>query len=94
MPSDLHESIFDELETRITTLRSGAPAVGPDGGARTQQDVDAELEVLQSDQALLLEHWKVQGGVVVATAPARAQACGKPQSCPHVLGLAQKYGYV
>ncbi len=55
-------------------------------------EVDAELAQLQSDKALLLAHWQTQDGVVGATAPVRARACGQPEPCPHVLGLAQRYG--
>ena len=92
--NDIHHSLFDEIEGRISTLRSGAPASAPDRGAWTQDEVDAELAQLESDQTLLLAHWKTQDGVVSATAPVRARACGQPQPCPHILGLAQKYGFI
>ncbi len=52
--NDIHDSIFDELEGRISTLRSGAPTSAPDGGAWTQAEVDAELAQLENDKALLL----------------------------------------
>jgi hypothetical protein len=94
-PSDnLHDSIFDEIDGRIRTLRAGAPTATPDDGARTQAEIDAELAQLESDKALLLAHWRTQDGFVAPTAPVRARACGQPQPCPHVLGLAQKYGFV
>jgi hypothetical protein len=92
--SDIHDSVFDEITARISTLRAGAPPPAPDGGARTQADVDAELAQLEEDQAVLLAHWRTEDGVVAKTAPVHARACGKPQPCPHVLGLAQKYGLV
>jgi hypothetical protein len=91
---DIHDSIFDEIKARTSTLRAGAPTSAPDGGARTQADVDAELAQLEDDQAVLLAHWRTQDGVVAPTAPVHARACGQPQPCPHVLGLAQKYGFV
>lgn len=96
MSSDIHDSVYDAIEVRIITLRSGAPASSPETGARTQDDVDTELAQLESDKALLLDHWKTQDGVVGATPPSatRARACGQAQPCPHVLGLAQKYGIV
>lgn len=89
--TDIHDSLFAEIEGRINTLESGAPASAADGSAWTQAEIDAELAQLRSDEALLLAHWKTKDGVVAATAPARASACGNPQPCPHVLGLAQKY---
>lgn len=92
--NDIHDSVFDEIEGRISSLRSGAPTAAPGSRAWTQEEVDGELTQLESDKALLLAHWKTQNGVVTATAPARARACGQPQPCPHVLGLAQKYGFV
>lgn len=91
--SDIHDSVFAEIEGRISTLVSGAPTSTPDHGAWTQAEVDAELAQLQSDKSLLLAHWKTQAGVVAASAPVRASACGQPQPCPNVLGLAQKYGF-
>ena len=92
--NDIHDSIFDEIQARISTLRAGAPTSAPDGAARTQAEVDAELAQLEGDQAILLAHWRTQDGVVARTAPVHARACGQPQPCPHVLGLAQKYGIV
>lgn len=92
--SDYHDSVFTEIDGRISTLRSGALTSAPDAGARTQVEIDAELAELESDRALLLDHWKTQDGVVAADAPARARACGKAQPCPHVLELAQKYGFI
>jgi len=92
--NDIHDSVFAEIEGRISTLRSGAPTSAPDRGAWTQAEVDAELAQLESDRGLLLAHWKTQDGVVAAATPVRARACGQPQPCPHVLGLAQKYGLI
>lgn len=92
--NDIHESVFDEIEGRITTLRSGAPTSGPGRAAWTQEEVDAELAQLESDRALLLAHWKTQDGTVAAAEPVRARACGQPQPCPHVLELVQKYKFV
>lgn len=91
--NDIHDRLYTEIEGRISSLQSGAPAPGADEGARTQTEVDAELSQLASDQALLLSHWRMQDGAVASDAPVRARACGKPQPCPHVLELAQKYGY-
>ncbi len=92
--TDIHDNVFDEIEGRIATLQAGAPASGSDSGAWTQEDVDAELAQLGNDLELLLAHWKAKDGVVAATAPVRARACGQPQPCPHVLGLAQRYGCI
>ena len=92
--SDIHDSISDEITARISTPGAGAPTSAPDGGARTQADVDAELARLKEDQAVLLPHWRTEDGVLATTAPVHARACGKPQPCPHVLGLARKYGLV
>lgn len=91
---DLHDSVFDEIKGRINALQVGAPASGPDGGAWTQAQIDAELGRLENDLEVLLAHWKTQDGLVEATAPVRARACGQPQPCPHVLGLAQEYGFI
>lgn len=94
--NDIHDSVYDAIEVRIDALRSGAPASGAETGARTQDDVDAELGKLEADKAHLLDHWKTHDGVVGATPPSavRARACGQAQPCPHVLGLAQTYGVV
>jgi len=88
---DLHEIILAEIEGRISTLRAGAPAARPDGGAWTDEEVRAEVAHLSSDRDLILAHWKTLDGVVGAAEPTRARACGQPQPCPHTLGLAQKY---
>lgn len=94
--NDIHDSVYDEIEVRISTLRSGALASSPETGARTQDEIDTELTRLEADKALLLDHWKTHNGVVGATLPSatRARACGQAQPCPHVLGLAQTYGLV
>lgn len=94
MYSDIHDSVFDEIEQRIRALQSETPAADTEGGVWIQEEVDAELARLESDRALLLAHWKTQDGVVPATAPVRARACGQPQPCPHALGLAQKYSLI
>ncbi|WP_299954388.1 hypothetical protein [uncultured Modestobacter sp.] len=90
--SDIHDGIFDEIKARISTLQAGAPTAAPDGGARSQADVDGELAQLEADKTVLLAHWRTQDGVVATTAPVYARACGQPQPCPHVLGLAEKFG--
>lgn len=92
--SDIHDSVFDEIEQRIRTLQSRAPTADTERGAWTQEDDDTEFACLESDRALLVAHWKTQDGVVPATAPVSARACGRPQPCPHVLGLAQKYSLI
>ncbi len=79
--NDIHDSVFAEIEGRISTLRSGAPASALGRGAWTQAEVDAELAQLESDQALLLAHWRTQDGVVAETALARAQ------KRPYALGM-------
>lgn len=39
--SDIHDSIVGEIDERIRTLQSGAPATGEEGGgARTQSEVE------------------------------------------------------
>lgn len=92
--NDIHDNVLAAIEGRIRSLRSETPTSTPQLGAWTQVEVDAELAQLERDQALLLAHWKKQDGVVEATTPARAHACGQPQPCPHVLGLAEKYGFI
>jgi hypothetical protein len=92
--TDIHDSVFDEIEERISTLQSGAPTSALEGAAWTQAEADAELAKLQSDKSLLMAHWKTKDGVVAATTPERARVCGQPQPCPHVLGLAQQYGLI
>jgi hypothetical protein len=92
--TEIHDSLFAEIDGRISTLESGAPTSAPDGSAWTQDELDAALAQLRSDKALLLEHWKTKDGVVASTEPVRARGCGRPQPCPNVLELAQKYGLV
>lgn len=91
---DIHERVFDEIDERIKTLRSGAPAADSGSGAWTQDEVDAELAQLENDRDVLVAHWKTRNGRSVAAdrAPMRAKACGEPQACTHVRDLAQKYG--
>lgn len=91
--NDIHDSLFREIEGRMSTLRAGAPISAPDRGARMQAEVEAQLAQLESDQAVLLAHWRLEDGLFAAAEPVRARACGQPQPCPHVLGLAQKYGF-
>lgn len=91
---DIHDSLFDEIEGRITTLRAGAPTSSQEVGAWSQEDVNRELAKLENDRELLLAHWKTEDGLVAATSPARARACGQPQPCPHVLDIAERYRYV
>ena len=94
MNKDIHDSVYDEIEARIQTLQAGAPTSSPATGAWTQGEADATLGKLETDKALLLEHWKTLNGVVCASPPSapRARACGNPQPCPHVLELAEEYG--
>lgn len=88
---DLHESLYTEIDSRLQSLKSGAPAGSSDGGAWTQDEVDAQIRRLETDLDVLLQHWRIKDGVVVADAPPRARACGQSQPCPHVLQLAQEY---
>lgn len=92
--SAIHESVLDEIDLRSRTLKSGAPAVDTERGARTQSDIEVELAQLHADRELLLTHWRTQDGAVAVDEPPRARACGQAQPCPHVLGLAQKYGLI
>lgn len=94
MTNDLHDSVFDAIEAQINRLRSRTPASSPAAGGMTKEEVDTELSQLELDKTLLLDHWKTQAGAVGAPTPTRARPCGQAQPCPHVLGLAQKYGIV
>ncbi|MER7607456.1 hypothetical protein [Nocardioides sp. NPDC127503] len=90
---DIHERVHDEIQARIDTLRSGAPATAPNGGAWTQDKVAKELAQLERDQDFLVAHWRTRPGGSLAAdhLPMRALACGEPQTCAHVEDLAKKY---
>ena len=94
MANDLHGSLFDEIESQIRTLASGAPARREDQPSWEPQEVEAALADLAVDKQTLLDHWRIQPGITTPTAPVNARECGQPQPCPHVLELAQKYGLV
>lgn len=93
VPDSIHNSVFAEIEARITALRSGAPAAARDRAAWAQDEVEAELAQLMSDRHLLLAHWWTSDGAA-PTELAGARTCGQPQPCPQVLGLASKYGFL
>lgn len=90
---EIHERVFDAIDEQIKTLRSGALATGSASGAWSQDEIDARLAELTTDQDLLVAHWKTRAGGSLAAdhAPVRALACGEPQTCAHVEALAQKY---
>jgi hypothetical protein len=93
MTSDLHDRLFDEISSRLHTLRSGALAVQPDGSAWSQEDVMSAESELERDLGVLKEHWRIMPGVAGLASenhPVTA-SCGNAQPCPHVLGLAEKY---
>ena len=91
---DVHDRIFDEIDAQLGTLEFGAPTTHSDGSSWTQEELAAALADLQSDKDALLAHWKIRDGMVAADAPPRTRACGQPQPCPHVLGLARKYDLI
>lgn len=94
MGSDLHDRLFDAISSQIATLRAGAPAARPDGGAWSQAEIDQEIAASESDLAVLKQHWQITPGVAGLASekhPVTA-SCGNAQPCPHVLGLAEKYG--
>lgn len=94
MASDLHDRLFDEISSRIDALSSGAPAQRRDGSAWSQDEVDRARSELEADVAELKEHWRITPGIAGLASENRpvTASCGNAQPCPHVLGLANKYG--
>lgn len=90
---DIHERVIDEIQARIESLQSGAPASAPGSGAWSQEEVAAELAQLESDRDLLKAHWKTQDGTTSLDVPPRSRACGEPQTpaCSHVRALQERY---
>lgn len=89
---DIHEAIHDEIASRLDTLRSGVPTTGPSGESWSEAEVNTAVEDLEADAKLLRDHWRTGAQTTSGYPPAIAAACGQPQPCPHVLGLASKYG--
>lgn len=89
--TDLHERIYDELTSQITTLESG---VRPDGTAWSGAEVEQTLASLHADRELLKAHWRIRPGIagLASDRPPQTASCGNRQPCPHVLGLADRYG--
>ena len=88
---DIHERVFDEIQARIKSFQSGAPAADPNRGAWTQGDVAAELAQLEIDRDLLHAHWMTQDGASSLDTPPRSRACGETQPCSHVLALKKQF---
>lgn len=91
--TDLHDRIYDELTSQITTLEGGALLHHPDGSAWSTTEVEQSLSALHADRELLKEHWRITPGAagLASENPPQTASCGNPQPCPHVLGLAAKY---
>ncbi|NYG57105.1 hypothetical protein BJ980_000028 [Nocardioides daedukensis] len=92
--ADIHERIYDELTSQITTLEGGTPLRHPNGSAWSTAEVEEALESLCADRELLKTHWRITPGVagLATDNPPQTASCGNLQPCPHVLGLADKYG--
>lgn len=92
--TDLHDRIYDELTSQITTLESGAPLHRPDGSAWSAAEVEQTLASLHADRELRKGHWQIRPGAagLASDRPPQTASCGNPQPCPHVVGLAAKYG--
>ena len=91
---DIHDRIHDEIRTRRRSLESGAPASPLGEEAWTGDEISRTLAELDADLKLLLAHWKTGGRMTTGYPLAKSEACGNPQPCPHVLGLATKYGLI
>lgn len=90
---NIHHLVMAEIDGRIDSLRSGAPASDlSEAGAWSQVEVDAALTRLGDDRSLLLAHWRIKDGLVAPGTPTRSDSCGQPQPCTHVLALAEQYG--
>lgn len=85
---DLHERLLDEIVVLAQEERS---RLSDQPSSAEAADTMKRVAELEDDEQLLREHWVAQG-VVRNGYPQVSKACRNPQPCPHVLGLAEKYG--